>query len=130
MDRQVWLDAPGVYKSTGYSQAMKVGDMVFVAGVVGADEKGNIAKGDPEAQAHQLWKNIQKILKQAGADLEDLVQITTYITKAEYGAKILGVRRQYWKRDPQPTATLVVCSGLASPDYLIEANGIAIISKK
>lgn len=130
MDRQVWTKATGVYESHGYSQAIKAGNLVFVAGVVGADEKGNVAKGDPEAQAHQLWKNIQGILRAAGGELEDLVQITTYITKAEYGPKILGVRRQYWKHDPQPTATLVVCSGLASPDYLIEANGIAVISKK
>ena len=128
MDREV-IVPDKAYKSVGYSQAIKVGNTVYVAGVVGIDENGDIAKDDPAAQATQMWKNIKNILESAGAELEDLVQITTYITKAEYGEKILPARRSLWTREPQPTATLVVCTALAEPEYLIEANGIAVISK-
>ncbi len=125
MDREVIVPS-NVYKSGGYSQAIKIGNIVYVAGVVGLDENGNISD-DPEVQATQMWINIKHILEAAGGELEDLVQITTYITRAEYGEKILPARRKLWTRDPQPTATLVVCTALAEPKYLVEANGIAVI---
>ena len=127
MDREV-IVPENVYKTGGFSQAIKVGNVVYVAAVVGIDDNGDISN-DPETQATQMWINIKNILEAAGDELEDLVQITTYITKAEYGEKVLPARRKLWTREPQPTATLVVCTALAEPEYLIEANGIAVISK-
>ncbi len=129
MDRQV-LVTPGVYESQGYSQAIKVGDTVYIAGIVGKDAAGNIDKDNAEAQAEQIWTNIEKILQGVGGELQDLVQITTYITRKEDHDAVRNARRRHHTKGPQPTATLVVCSALATPELLVEINGVAVVGKK
>jgi len=54
------------------------------------------------------------------------VMTTTYITDRKYREGYNEVRRDIYKQDP-PTSTLVIVSGLANPDYLIEIAGIAVL---
>ena len=61
MDREV-IVPENVYKTGGFSQAIKVGNVVYVAGVVGIDDNGDISN-DPETQATQMWINIKNILE-------------------------------------------------------------------
>lgn len=128
MAKQV-LVTPGIYPSKGYSQAIRVGNTIYLAGIVGMDEKGNIDKTNAGAQAKQIWANMEKILKHQGGSLQDIVEITTYITRKEDHIAVRDARRAAWTKDPQPTATLVVCSALASPDLLVEINGTAVLDK-
>ena len=129
MDREV-LATPGVYESRGYSQAIKVGDTLYIAGIVGKDADGNIDEDSAGAQAEQIWVNMERILRHAGGELNDLVQITTYITRKDDHDAVRSARHRHYVGDPQPTATLVVCSALATPDLLVEINAIAVIGKK
>lgn len=112
-----------------YSQGIltKPDRLLFIAGQTASDKDGNVAgKGDIEAQTHQVFKNLSSVLKEAGGSLDNLVMTTTYITDRKYREGYNRVRQQYYKKDP-PTSTLVIITGLAHPDYLIEINGVAVL---
>jgi len=112
-----------------YSQGILAegGKLLFIAGQTASDKDGGIAgKGDIEAQTHQVFKNLSSVLKEAGGSLDNLVMTTTYITDRKYREGYNRVRQQYYKKN-SPTSTLVIVTGLASPDYLIEINGVAVL---
>ena len=58
---------------------------------------------------------------------QDLVKITVYVTDPRYREAVGEVRRRYIG-DTLPASTLVVVAGLASPDYMLEIEGIAVVS--
>jgi 2-iminobutanoate/2-iminopropanoate deaminase len=112
-----------------YSQGILAegGRLLFIAGQTASDKEGNVVgRGDIEAQTHQVFKNLQAVLQEAGGSLENLVMTTTYITDRKHREGYNRVRLQYYKQEP-PTSTLVIVSGLAHPDYLIEINAIALL---
>ncbi len=112
-----------------YSQGIlnQGGKLLFVAGQTASDKGGNVVgKGDIKAQTEQVFKNLSAVLKAAGGTLDNLVMTTTYITDRKYREGYNEVRRAQYKKT-SPTSTLVIVSGLANPDYLIEINGIAIV---
>ena len=94
-----------------------------ISGQVGIAPDGKVGASAAE-QAEQIWKNILAILADAGMGPEDLVKVTTYLTRKEdiadsraARAKALGNHR--------PASTLVVISALAAPQYLIEIEAEA-----
>jgi enamine deaminase RidA (YjgF/YER057c/UK114 family) len=112
-----------------YSQGIVVegGKLLFIAGQTASDKDGNVVgKGDIEAQTQQVFKNISAVLEEAGGSLDHMVMTTTYITDRKYREGYNRVRQQYYKNS-QPTSTLVIVTGLANPDYLIEIAGIAVL---
>ncbi len=112
-----------------YSQGILAdgGKLLFIAGQTASDKDGNVVgKGDIEAQTHQVFKNITAVLEGAGGSLDNLVMTTTYLTDRKYREGYNRVRQQYYKKN-SPTSTLVIVTGLASPDYLIEINGVAVL---
>jgi len=115
----------GVHKTTGYSHAAKAGQLVFAAGQVAQDRDGNlVGRGDIEAQAVQVFENLQAVLHAAGATLNDVVKLTTYTTNIAYRAKIAEVRARYFTSYFPPN-TLIVVASLATPDYLLEIEAVA-----
>lgn len=103
------------------------GRLLFIAGQTAMDKDGNvIGKGDIEAQTHQVYKNLTAVLEEAGGSFNNLVMTTTYIVDRKYREGYNKVRMQYYKQH-SPTSTLVIITGLAHPDYLIEINAIAAL---
>jgi 2-iminobutanoate/2-iminopropanoate deaminase len=103
------------------------GRLLFIAGQTSVDKDGNVVgKGDIEAQTAQVYKNLIAVLQEAGGSLDNLVMTTTYIVDRKYREGYNKVRMQQYKANP-PTSTLVIITGLAHPDYLIEINGIAVL---
>ncbi len=112
-----------------YSQGVLAdgGKLLFVAGQTASDKDGNVVgKGDIEAQTHQVFKNLSAVLQEVGGSLDNLVMTTTYITDRKYREGYNRVRMQYYKKN-SPTSTLVIVTGLAHPDYLIEINCVAVL---
>jgi enamine deaminase RidA (YjgF/YER057c/UK114 family) len=101
--------------------------LLFIAGQTAVDADNNVVgKGDAGAQAEQVLKNMKAVLDEAGASFADIVKITTYVTDPRYRDDINPARLKYLGDNP-PTSTLVVVSGLASPDYLVEIEAIAVL---
>ena len=97
--------------------------LLFVAGQTGMRPDGSVP-GSIEEQSDQVWRNISAILAEGGMGIGDLVKVTSFVTKAE-NLKQYGAVRDKYLGDHRPTTTLLVISGLARPEYLVEVEAIA-----
>jgi enamine deaminase RidA (YjgF/YER057c/UK114 family) len=116
-------------KPRGYTHAVKTGNTVYVAGQVSTGPDGNVVgKGDAEAQARQIWRNIEAAVKAAGgAGLQNVVKTTTYVTSIDHAGGIRKAREELFSGLNPPTSTLLVISALASPDFMVEIEAIAVV---
>ncbi len=119
---KVWEPPP-----RSWSQALQTNNLLFIAGQVGVNAKGKlVGKGDAEVQARQVFKNIENLVKEAGGTMDDVVQLTVYVTDIRHAEKVRKAREAFFQGEP-PTSTLLVISGLASEDLLVEINAIAVL---
>ncbi|HSF15802.1 MAG TPA: RidA family protein [Vicinamibacteria bacterium] len=120
-----------------FSQGWRVGNLVFVGGQISADEKGRtIGVGDIETQTRNVFENIRRVLREAGAEMKDIVKINTfYVFDGEgeelvrFWEKMTRVRMEFFE-EPGPCGTGVRVAGLAYPDLLIEVEAIAVIPEE
>ncbi len=115
-----------------YSQAVKVsgGSLLFVSGQVAADTNGNVVGiGDAAAQTKQALSNIQAILANQGTAMTDIVEFTTYRVGRESVAGYMAGRSEVfpdmYPEGDFPANTVLVISGLAREDFLVEISAIA-----
>jgi 2-iminobutanoate/2-iminopropanoate deaminase len=72
--------APGPFQGAPYNQAIRVGDLVFVAGQLGIQlETGELAGGSVEEQTEQIMRNLAAILEEAGSGIDKLVKTTVFL---------------------------------------------------
>ena len=96
---------------------------LHISGQVGVDLEGRVSS-DSEAQHRQTWRNILAILAAADMAPEHLVKVTAYITDAADTATYRQVRDETIP-GVECASTLLVISGLASPDFKVEIEAIA-----
>ena len=108
-----------------YTDAVRVGDLLFVSGCVPTDAAGNVAGDDDvAAQARKTFENIGKILAAAGATPADVARVTVYLTDIDDRPKINPVRQEFFG-EARPASTLIEVSRLAIPGIKIEVEAIA-----
>ncbi len=114
-----------------YSQAILApqdSEWLYISGQVGCDRERNIAEGF-EAQADLAWNNLVGIVKAAGFNTNDLVKVTVLLTRPQ-DVPASRVARDRALAGAEPTSTLMIVAGLASPAMLIEVEGVAARSAK
>jgi enamine deaminase RidA (YjgF/YER057c/UK114 family) len=111
----------------GYSQAVKIGDTIYLSGQISHDETGEIlAVGDIEAQMRQAYVNIKKLLTEYGAGLENIVDETWFVTDIEAAsAAAVKLRKEIFSGIPVVALTVVQIERLAFPELMIEIKCIA-----
>src|SRR3989344_4580293 len=121
------VEADKAPKAAGpYSQAIISGNLVFTSGQVYLTPKGKLLEGTIEEQTHQVMKNLQAILEEAGISFADVVKTTIYVTDmANYGT-INEVYGSYFS-DPFP-ARETVCVKALPLGAKLEISMIAIKS--
>lgn len=112
------------------AQAVVAGNIVFVRGQVGQDldTAQSVGIGDPAAQAEQAMRNIEQLLSEAGARLEDICKIVIYLTDIRQREPVYQVVGR-WLRGVHPVSTGLVVSGLARPEWLVEIDVTAVKSE-
>lgn len=116
-------------KEYGYAQSVKVGDTIYVSGQVSHDETGKIVgRGNMETQMRQVYTNIQKILTQYGATMNNIVDEILFVTDmdAAFSAAV-KCRKDVFSGTPVVASTIVQIQRLAFPDLLIEIRCVARI---
>ncbi|HET8793707.1 MAG TPA: RidA family protein [Nitrososphaeraceae archaeon] len=110
----------------GYSQAIKVGDTIYISGQVSHDDKGKIVGSDMELQMRQSYINVKKVLASYGASMENIVDETLFVTDMETAfAAAIKCRHEVFSGKPIVASTIVQIQRLAYPGLLIEIKCIA-----
>lgn len=112
-----------------YSQAVVMGDTVYIAGQVPCDIDGNIVGiGDIETQVQQVFINFKTLLEECGSALHLVGKVTVFVTDIEYKTTVHRIRSEmFGEAGHLPASTLAVVSALANPDWLVEMDGIALV---
>ncbi len=112
----------------GYSHVVKDGSTIYVAGQVARDRDGKtVGVGDAKAQTEQVFKNLEAALAGAGGNLNHIVKTNIFMTHREDISAYREIKAKYLPDDDPPVSTLVLCSGLADPDFRIEIEAIAVV---
>jgi enamine deaminase RidA (YjgF/YER057c/UK114 family) len=113
----------------GYSRAIRVGNMVEVAGTTAMDGDVLIGKGDIYKQTVFILKKIEKALTEAGATLNDVVRTRMFVTDISQWEEVGKAHGEVFK-NIKPVSTMVEVSRLINDDLLIEIEVTAIIEDK
>ncbi|MGM0507582.1 MAG: RidA family protein [Fusobacteriota bacterium] len=114
-----------------YSHGIKVPlgekSMIFLTGQIAMDKNGDaVAPDDIKEQTVFIFKNIKRLLKEAGANLKDIVKIQIFLIDMDDFSKITPIRDKYLS-EARPVSTLVEVSGLVKKGCHIEIEATAII---
>jgi len=110
-----------------YSQAIRVGQLLFVSGQVALDpETGALVQGDVATQTHSVLRNLKSILEAAGASLDDVVRTTVFLADLNDFSAMNGVYATYFT-PPAPARSTIQVARLPK-DARVEIDLIASIS--
>lgn len=125
------LQPPGWVKPRGYSNGIAVaGRIVFVAGQVGWNARGEFETSDFAGQARQALANIVAVLAEAGGQPKDIARLTWYVLdKDEYLAsyRSLGVAYREVLGNHYPAMSAVQVAALVEDGAKVEIEATAVI---
>ena len=114
-----------LYDNYHFSQATRVGDMIWVSGQVGIDANMRPAKGLTE-QARLAFTGLRNVLEAAGATLEDVVELVTFHIDLRGGAREFGAVKDEFFPSNYPSWSAVGVTQLAMPELLVEIRAVAV----
>jgi len=116
-----------------YSHGMVApgGELVVVAGQVGADRAGNlVGPGDVVAQTRQAFENVRAVLEAAGSGVRQIVRFQTFLTHAADIEGFMQARHEvfpgHFPGGVYPPNTLLIVSRLVKPELLVEIEAMAV----
>jgi enamine deaminase RidA (YjgF/YER057c/UK114 family) len=118
MTRRLISSGSKFEQDVGYSRAVVEGEWVFVSGTTGFDYDTMTISDNLLDQTEQCLKNIQSALRQAGADLADVVRVNYIVPKGERFSDCWPVLRKYFGAS-RPAMTMI-SAGLLDPRMQIE----------
>ncbi len=115
-----------IYREKGYAPGVRVGDMLYVSGMLGRDAELRVIE-DPEAQFARVFENTAMVLAAAGASFADVIEFTGYFTHLQRDFPLFQtVKDRYVERD-FPAQTAIGVSELSMPGLLVELKCSALI---
>ncbi|MGA7989196.1 MAG: RidA family protein [Candidatus Dormiibacterota bacterium] len=128
------INPPALPVPMGYTQVVATMGTrtIYVAGQVAVDAIGNVvAPGDVIGQARRAFANVKSAVEAAGATVEDIAKVTWYVVgfRAELLPHLASARRDVFG-DHAPASTLIGVAALASPDFLVEVEAVAVLDEQ
>jgi len=108
-----------------YSQAVRAGNTVYLAGQIGLDPKsGQLVEGI-EAQIRRVFANLKAVAEASGGSLSDAVKLTIYLTDLAHFAKVNEIMGTYFAQ-PYPARAAVGVAALPK-GALVEADAVLVL---
>ena len=129
MDKKLFRNGP---YADFFSQAVQVGNILTLAGQLGDDLQGDVPN-DLQSQMENCYKNIENVLKEFNATLDNIIDETWFVTDIEECminvSDIFDSREKIFNCKPEVSQTLIGVSALVDPKYKIEIKCIAFLEK-
>ena len=113
-----------------FSQGVQIGNILTLAGQLGDDLGGNVPN-DLQSQMENCYKNIEIVLKEFNASLDNIIDETWFVTDIEECmtnvGEIFDSREKIYGCKPEVSQTLIGVSALVDPKYKIEIKCIAYL---
>lgn len=109
----------------GYSRAVQIGNTLEVSGTVATDGSNVVCKGDFYGQTKFIIEKVEKVLRQAGFELKDVVRTRIFVTNISHWEDIGKAHGEFFK-EIKPVTSMVEVSALIDPDYLVEIEVSAV----
>jgi enamine deaminase RidA (YjgF/YER057c/UK114 family) len=116
----VWEDI------VGYSRAVRVGNIIEVAGTVSVENDILIGEGNMYEQTKCILLKIQRTLHEAGATMNDVIRTRIYVTDISRWDEVGKAHGEFFK-DVRPASTMVEVKALIHPAYLVEIEVSALL---
>jgi 2-iminobutanoate/2-iminopropanoate deaminase len=119
------VESPRVPRIGPYSQAIRVGDLLFTAGQPGIDPKtGTVVGPGFETQARQAFENLRAVLEDAGSSMEQVVRVTCFMADPSAFAMLNALFGEYFPSAPPVRSTPVVA---LPKGLLFSIDAIAVV---
>ena len=124
MTRQIIATDAAPHPDAPISQAVRIGQLVFVSGITPFTRDMRLAKGDFAAQMHQVMANLDAILSASGSSLARVVKCTVILARREDWRAMNEIYGTYWPGKDFPARTAFEAT-LPHPDFLLEIECVA-----
>lgn len=125
MARQI-ISTEGAPKAIGtYSQAVKVGDTVYLSGQIGLDPATMEMVEGIEAQVRRVFDNLTAVAVASGGSLADIAKLNIFLTDLGHFALVNSVMAEYFS-EPYPARAAVGVASLPR-GALVEADGVLVL---
>ncbi len=112
----------------GYSRAVRIGNQIEISGTVAVDENNKlVGKGSAYEQTKYILQKIEKVLKEAGASLNDVIRTRMFVTDISLWEEIGKAHGEVFK-SIKPATSMIEVKSLIEKEYLLEIEATAIIS--
>lgn len=108
-----------------YSQAVKVGNTVYLSGQIGLDPASMQMVDGIEAQVHRVFSNLKAVAEAAGGNLGDVVKLNIFLTDLLHFTLVNTIMAEYFSQ-PYPARAAVGVASLPR-GALVEADGVMVI---
>ncbi len=116
-------DAPAAIGT--YSQAIRVGETVYLSGQIGLDPTTMQMAEGIDAQIHRVFQNLRAVASAADSSFDDLVKLNVYLTDLGHFAKVNEIMASYF-RQPYPARAAVGVAALPR-GALVEMDGVLVM---
>jgi reactive intermediate/imine deaminase len=108
-----------------YSQAVKVGNTVYMSGQIGLDPATMQMVDSIEAQIHRVFQNLKAVAEAAGGSLSDVVKLNIFLTDLTHFALVNTIMAEYFSQ-PYPARAAVGVASLPRA-ALVEADAVMVL---
>ena len=116
-------------RTYGYSRAVVTGEEIHVSGTTGYDYALMTMPDDPAEQARNIYATFAEVLREAGAELSDIVRLRTYVADPAFCEPVLKVQGDVFG-EIRPAATIVVVAALLKPEMKVEIEADARVRRR
>jgi len=116
-------DAPAAIGT--YSQAVRVGNIVYLSGQIALDPGTMQLMDDIESQIHRVFRNLRAVATAADSSLDDLVKLNVYLIDLNHFSKVNEIMSSYF-RQPFPARAVVGVASLPR-GAMVEMDGILVL---